>query len=174
MAVLEKREVEIPLTGGMNTKQGAELQDMGSLRLVEDLRWNAQGELEKRPATESTTTIAVPGASSVYTDLTGAALIESRGEVYAVTSGYGVLNEQAAYLGAGGSSVLVAADPYPFLLTPKACRVGRLTVDRCSASDGDQGFQCFASATYAASNVLVTAAVVRIGAANGCQFAPAR
>jgi hypothetical protein len=167
MAVLQKQEAEIPLNGGMDTKQGAELQSVNTLRLVEDLRWNAAGELEKRPAVASTVTIATPGAVGVYADLTGAGVVESRGEVYAITGGYGAMNESGEYLGTGGLGVGSGAYPYPLNLAPKACRVSRLTIDRVSGSESDHGFRAAASAPYG-SSTLVTAGVIYEENGNGC------
>jgi hypothetical protein len=171
MAVLQKREAEIPLNGGMDTKQGAELQSVTTLRNVTDLRLNALGEFEKRPATASELEITTPGDVGLYDVVTGAALVESRGEAFAITTDYGVMNERGRYSGGGGFDIGLGAYPQPYLLTPKACRVDRMYVDRASASNSDQGFQTYASAAYTGTDgvvTLVTAAVVRIGSGSGC------
>lgn len=160
MAVLAKQEVEIPLNGGMDVKQGAELQSASTLRLVEDLRWNKLGELERRPAQASSVAIASPGGLGVYAGLNGAAVIESRGEPYVVTDEYGVMSSRGKYLATGGDAVADTAIPFSTNYAPKSCRVGRLTIDRVSGDYGEQGFYAFASAPYA-STTLVTAALVR-------------
>ena len=54
MAVLSKQEAEIQLNGGMDTSAGAEAQAVTTMRSVTDLRINADGEYEKRPAVAST------------------------------------------------------------------------------------------------------------------------
>lgn len=169
MSVLQRQEAEIPLNGGMDTSAGAEYQAVTTMRNVLDLRWNNDGELEKRPATASTQAIVSPGSVGVYAGLGGAGLIESRGEVYTITNNYGAMNESGRYASAGGSNISLGSVPWPVTMLPKLARVSRLDIDKVSGSEADQGFQSYAACTYA-STTLVTAAVVYSSstAASGC------
>lgn len=166
MMALDKREAEIPLSGGMNTSQGAEFQSVDTLRLVQDLRINADGEWERRPGAVTVATVTDPG-NGAYTSTEADALIESRGEIYALTRNFGVLNEESRYVGAGGGDISAGSIPYVSTLNPIACRVGRLTVDRTSASDSEQGFCTSASCTYA-STTLVLASCSYAASGSGC------
>jgi len=167
MSVLTRQEAEIPLNGGQDDTAGAEYQAVTTMRAVTDLRWNNGGELEKRPATASTQAIVNPGSLGMYDGLGGAGLIESRGEVYAITDNYGAMNSAGRYVGAGGSLISIAQIPFSYDLTPKLCKVSRRQIDRCSGGDNDQGFAAFASCMYS-TTTLVTAAVVYVASGSGC------
>lgn len=165
MAVLDKQEAEIPLTGGMDDTAGAEYQAVTTSRAVTDLRWNASGELEKRPATASTVSVTDP-SGGVYAGLHADAVVVSRGEPYLMTRNYGLMNKSGRYVGQKGQPVgwtLGYADG----MTPKACRVGRLLVERTSGSEHEQGFNSAAACVYA-STTLVTACLVRLASGSGC------
>jgi hypothetical protein len=168
---LERREAEIPLNGGMDTTAGAEYQSVSTLRVVQDLHWNADGELEKRqgPVSTASQAVANPGSIGVYAGLEAAGLVESRGEVYAVTDHYGAMNTSGRFVGGGGVDISLGQFPLSYEFTPKLARVSRMQIDRCSGNDGDQGFQSFASCVYN-STTLVTAAVVYINASAGCML----
>lgn len=166
MSILQKREVEIPLNGGMNTSAGAEYQSVETMRNVLDLRLNADGEYEKRPMYASVFGATDP-SNGAYTDLTIDGIVESRGEVYGLTRGFGVLNEDGKYVGGGGSDISLGAIPFVTTLAPMAARVGRLTVDRASASNIEQGFQSAASCVYN-STTLILVSCSYSSSGNGC------
>lgn len=166
MAVLEKREQEIPLNGGMDTSAGAEYQSVSTMRNVLDLRINADGEYEKRPDYETVVGVQDPSGGA-HANLTIDGIVESRGEVYALTRSFGVMSESGKYLGGGGSDISLGSIPYSSTLAPVACRVGRLTVDRTSASNTEQGFQSSAACTYA-DTTLILASCSYSSSGNGC------
>ena len=164
MGILERREAEIPLNGGMDDTAGAEYQSVATMRNVLDLRWSYGGELEKRPATASTQAITDP-SGGVYADLGADAVIEARGEPYLLTESFGMMNSSAQYVGQTGQPVGWTLG-YANALAPKACRVGRLTVEQTSASNPEQGIYTAASCVYN-STTLVTATVVMVESGSG-------
>lgn len=167
---LEKREVEIPLNGGMNTSAGAEYQAVETMRDVLDLRINNDGEYEKAASFTSVCTITDTsgGLYASITDTNVDGIVESRGDVFAITRAYGVVAKSGKVVGSGGADISAGIVPYSVTLAPQACRVGkRLTVDRVSATDREQGFQSVASCTYA-STTLVVASCVYTTNGSGC------
>jgi hypothetical protein len=88
---LERREVEIPLNGGLDTKQNTELQDPATFTQLENLRWNRVGELEKIPTHNVALSVATPLSGSRYSNL-GCSTVLGRGsEVCVLTGNHGLL-----------------------------------------------------------------------------------
>lgn len=114
---------EIALNGGMDIKQSSELQDETTLRAVTNLRWNALGELEKRPTYASDAAVSAETGSD-YTDMTPEALFTRGSEVFALTKNGGLVSVDPA----DHDAALWPGDPIGYL--PRACRVSRRFVER--------------------------------------------
>jgi len=149
MTVLTKQEAEIPLNGGMDTKQGAELQSVSTLRTVTDLRWNKLGELEKRPATATTATHAVP-SGSVYSSAVMSGVYARGDELFGLTQDHGL-----ASLHPDGTSLTYMRRPFDHATTPTAelkhspvaCKVSRRFVARANGA-GELLVDSVATAIY--------------------------
>lgn len=168
MPILAKQEAEIPLNGGMDDQAGAEYQAVTTLRAVTDLRMNNGGEWEKRPATASTQAIVNPGSVGVYAGLGGAGVVESRGEVYALTDHYGPMNESGRNV-AGGIGAVGTSTPYDPNYTHVRSSVSRRQVVSANMDNGDQGILACASCQYS-TDTLVTATVIAIAAGSGSRL----
>lgn len=158
MAVLQRQEAEIPLNGGMDVKQGAELQSVSTLRLVEDLRWNAQGEFEKRPAQLSLATLAAP-SGSVYTSTRMSGVIARGDETLGITQDFGLVSNAPA-----SSDLTFMRRPVDEAATvdaalkhaPVCANVSRRFVAR-SNGKAELGVEAVASAVYGTSQLIAWA-----------------
>lgn len=153
---LQAREQEILFTGGMNSKEHAELQDVSSMRELYNLRFDELGRLSKRP---THTEIATPYTSgSVYSGHLIEACFSRQGEACALTNHKGVQR----YTGtstlkpthelATASTALSASLRY----APKACSVARRPIASAQFGVTDQAIMDTASAIYN-GDVLVVA-----------------
>lgn len=96
--VLRRTEIEIPLNGGMDTQSSAEFQPSSTLRLVQDLQINRDGEWEKRPTWDATTTESVDAPSGFpYADKVSGDVAKA-GTVFTLGSQVGVLSDQLGIL----------------------------------------------------------------------------
>lgn len=150
---MQRREQEIPLNGGLDIKQSTELQDAGTLRAVTNLRWDAAGELRKRPTHASTCTITAPTGSD-YTDCTPEGIYARGGEVFALTKDLGVavirpdspteaLFPQRDVIMSAGT---VGDDTVKY--APRACKVSRRMLERLQYNSSQAYIWQAASAVY--------------------------
>lgn len=165
MSILEKREIEIPLNGGMDDQSSTELQDMSTLRGVTNLRFGNGGELEQRPTYTTVATVTNPSSVGAYDTLGAAGLVESRGEIYALTDSYGVMSTEGAFL-AGGGEAVGTTEPYSKEFPYVPTRVSRLTISATSMDNNERGIYAASSCAYG-TDVLVTATWVNIAEGSG-------
>lgn len=147
---LAEQEAELPLNGGMSTKEQVDLQDSPGMRLVENLRWNDIGELQKRPAVATSIDVSLP-ALSAYVVLGADALIPRRGSISVLTSGYGL----ASYISQSSESLAYQSAGYPLRHSPVPCSVSRQIVERSQWDGARSGLICAASAVYATTTLVI-------------------
>lgn len=155
---LQRIEKEIALNSGMDLKASTELAPETSLRRVENLRWDAQGELRKRPRRATSATISAP-SGSVYTDGGSKTLFKRGRDVCALTHDFGVVTVDPADNDAllyARRNVATSSSPDEVLrYSPRACRVSRRFIERTQFGGASEGIWQVASAVY--EGVLVVA-----------------
>lgn len=155
---LETREVEFVLNGGMDTKSSAELQEASTLRNVNNLRWNATGELEKRPTYDTTLS---PSAFGLYNG-TAVESVFARGKEPAVLlDDYGVGHVAGGALRYARSLEAATQAKY----CPRAARVERQIIHSAQDNQSSGGIISVSSAIYN-STTLVVAWIENAGTSN--------
>lgn len=149
---LSRLPKEIALNGGMDIKQSIEMQADTSLRAVTNLRWNALGELEKRPTYASSATPAVPSGAD-YTDATPEALFTRGTEVFALTKDLGVCvvdpaDPDAVLWARRDVNVTSTVADTVVKYAPRACRVSRRFLERAQFGKNQTYIYQVASAVY--------------------------
>lgn len=155
MAILKKSEIEIPLNGGMNTSAGAEYQSVETMRNVENLRINADGEYEKRPR-HTAYSLAMPSGTP-YGTVPEVSGVYTRGrDVFALTGDHGVARLDGSTFRYSRRSVLTSASPDAALrYSPVSCSVERKFLDRSQLSKAQQAVGGVASAVYNSETLVV-------------------
>lgn len=155
MALTEQQQ-EITLNGGLDVKQSVELQDVSTLRRVENLRWNALKQLEKRPTYASTATPSTPGG---YTDKDIQAVFSRENEVFGITAGNGLV---VVNPGTPTEANYVVPDPAPDgnlgfyrKYMPQACKVSRRMVERSQNNSLGEGIYGCAHAIYGETTLVI-------------------
>lgn len=147
--VLAKQNTDLPLNGGLNVKQAAELQSPASLVAADNVRFNKLGQLEKRAAYTSQ---ATHPTSTNNDDLHIEAILGNRKTALALSQHQGILPVSIS----GVLQKENQLNPYWDAPRPKACRVSRRFVAGASQSLLDRGFLGTSCAT-AQSGLLVVA-----------------
>lgn len=148
---LQRKEAEIPLNGGLDLKQSTELQDVSSLRAVTNLRWDALGELRKRPTYASEATAAIPSGGD-YESADMECIFTRESEVCALTKDYGVVtvdpidHEDILYQ---RRDIIASGSPDSVLkYSPRACKVTRRFLERAQYGRQQTAILQTASAIY--------------------------
>jgi hypothetical protein len=160
---LVPQEIEIGLNLGMDTKQSDELQAPSSMRLVENLHWRGQGQIEKRPAHDVSAAIAEP-TGSLYDEADACGLVTRDKSPIVVTGKHGL----AVYSSKVGA---ILASPMQFTRArddvanspsttgtlnycPVSYDVSRRFVERSQGNSLDAGVFHVASAQYNGVHVI--------------------
>lgn len=88
---LDTQEIEIPLNLGMATKPSEELQEPSAMRVVQNLHWRSQGEIEKRPVHNVSATVAASASSDYGETVESSGLIVRDNDVCAISAQHGLL-----------------------------------------------------------------------------------
>jgi hypothetical protein len=149
MSELDKQEQEILLNLGMATKESAELQSPGSMRLVQNLHWRGAGEIERKPATEVSVQVTTsPGAMYNPTQACGLAVCGAVPVV--VTGSHGTM----AYDQPSAASLWALSGTGLPKFAPVSCDVSRQLVERVQGENEEIGVYKIASAQHAGVQVI--------------------
>lgn len=147
---LQKLEREFVLNGGMDVKQAADLQDEATLRQVTNLRWDAQGELRKRPTYASQANLSAPSGAD-YTDATPEAIFARGPEVCALTADCGMYvvdpTDPTSALAPQTEQQLGATESM-LKYSPRACKVSRRFIERTQYTAPNTYIKQVVSAVY--------------------------
>lgn len=156
MSELKPQEFEIPLTLGMATKPSAELQEPTHMRLVQNLHWRGQGEIEKRPAHYYSHTVAAPSGSA-YAVSESCGLITRESDAVLVTGQHGVMTFSEITGTAQWARRSTTGTPDSNLkYCPVSYEVTRRFVDSAQYNTENQGVYRVASAQYNGIHVVAT------------------
>jgi hypothetical protein len=145
---LQRKELEIPISGGLDVKQSTELQDAGSLRESLNLRFDALGELRKRPTHASSTTPS-PVTDSDYADSSPECIFGRDTETFCLTRDLGVVSVDPA-----NPNDCVWPTTTNLKYTPRACRVSRRFVERSQYGREDAYIYQVTSTVYGSDLVI--------------------
>jgi len=158
MAILQKREMEIPLNGGMDTTSSEELQSTDTLRLVSNLRFSSDGEYEKLPAINVEASGTIPTGSPYGSPLLSSGIYTRGEEVFTVTRDHGIgrapgrsnamrFCRRDVDAGSSQDSAL------RYAVVP--CSVERRFLDRVQTTKDQATIGTFASAVYNSETLVV-------------------
>lgn len=153
---LQAQEIEIPLNLGMATKPSEELQEPSSMRLVQNLHWRGQGEIERKPALNASVTVDGPSGSSYDEDLACGLFVRGDDPVV-VTGRHGVMtySERIATAQWVRSPVASSSSPGTVLrYSPVNYEVSRRFVERTQFNKESKGIFSLTSAQYSGVHVL--------------------
>lgn len=154
---LEPQEIEIPLNLGMATKPSAELQDPSAMRLVQNLHWRGQGEIEKRPVYGVSTAIAAASGSDYTEAQASSGLIVRENDICAISASHGVMtySPQLGSFRYTRSDTQIANTPNTALkFRPASYDVSRRQVHSAQFNKSSEGVRVCAGAQYSGLQVI--------------------
>lgn len=154
---LVRIEREIALNGGMDTKASVELAPEVSMRAVTNMRWDALGELRKRPTYASSAPVTAPSGAT-YSNAAALTIFPRESSVNALTHDFGVVTvdpvDPDSVLYQRREVTISSTTDSSLKYAPRGCRVSRRFIER-SQFGQFEGIYQVASAVY--SGVLVVA-----------------
>jgi len=147
---LQRQELEILLSGGLDEKTGTEVANPQTLAACTNLRWESTNKLSKRPTYATTASVPSPSGSNYGTPY-GEAIYSNGGQIFTVSDDHGVAwldPTTGTTMYAGQSSAAESR------FSPRLCRVSRLPLERSQFGSESLGINQTAAAIYGTHLVL--------------------
>jgi hypothetical protein len=141
--MLQRKELELVMSGGIDEQTGSEVSDPQTSRSVTNLRFQG-GQLSKRPTYATTATVSSPSGANYGTPY-GEAIFSNRGQVFTVSDDHGV-----AWLDptTGTSTYPSESTAHESGFSPRLCRVSRINLEQAQFASEGGGINQTAAALY--------------------------